>query len=99
MVAGARAFQFTRESVEIRVRLQIDLLLTSFLFIVYVLKDRLLKLNLDNAVMLQDSVDVKHLDIAWLVSFAVHEEIIHILHSVGLLDICRVDTFGLVRIC
>jgi len=68
------------------------------MFIVCVLKDRVLKLNLDNAVKLQDSVDVKHLDIARLV-FAFYEEVIDVLHSVGLLDICWVDTIGLVRIC
>ena len=69
------------------------------MFIVCVLKDRVLKLNLDNAVKLQDSVDVKHLDIARLVNFAFYEEVIDVLHSVGLLDICWVDTIGLVRIC
>ena len=69
------------------------------MFMVYMLKDRVLKSNLDNTVKLQDVVDVKHLDIARLVSFAVHEEVIDVLHSVGLLDICRVDTLGLVRIC
>ena len=64
-----------------------------------VLVDRVLKLDLHDSVTLQNCIDVEHLDVRWLVGLAVHKEVIDVLHSVGLLDIFRVDTFGLVRIC
>lgn len=62
-----------------------------------VLVDRVLKLDLHDSVTLQNCIDVEHLDVRWLVGLAVHKEVIDVLHLIGLLDIFRVDTLGLVR--